>query len=298
MDVFQEAQRRHIPLKTNIKILTAGDKFSENWREDVAKLLNIKNANESIVSIYGCAEAGVLGFETPLSIFLRKHTGRNKELYKELFGETKNLPGLYQYNPEHVFFEEDNGELLLTVPTAAPLIRYNIHDMGKVFSYSSIQSILGKYNLKEKSKKYDLAKWEMPFVTIKGRSDVAVTFYALNIFPENIKAGVEDRTISKFLSGNFFAYNKTINHSKIQKLYINFELAPGVKSNKTIIQTIRKTIAEKLIKLNMEFRKLHSILGEKALPFIILKEYGNSNFQQKDIRGILNIKGKKPRMSS
>jgi len=298
MDVFQEAQRKHIPLHTNLKILTAGDTFSENWREDVAKLLNIKNSYESLENLYGCAEAGILGFETPPSIFLRKNAEKNKELYKELFGEAENLPGLFQYNPEHVFFEEDNGELLLTVPTAAPLIRYNIHDIGKVFSHNDIQNILKKYRLEEKSKQRDFGQWNMPFVVVKGRTDVAVTFYALNIFPENIKAGVEDRTISRFLSGNFFAYNKTINHSKIQKLYMNFELAPGVKPNKAIIQAIRKTIAEKLIKLNMEFRKLYSILGEKALPFIILKEYGTSHFQQKDIRGILNIKGKKPKMSS
>lgn len=298
MDIFQEVQRQRIRLSKNIKILTAGDKFSESWRADIAELLHIKNPDSSIVNVYGCADAGVLGFETPLSIFLRRNAKKNKELYRELFGETQHLPGIFQYDPEYVFFEEEKGELILTVSTAAPLIRYNIHDIGKVFSYNSIQSILEKYNLKEESKKYGLGKWGMPFVTVKGRSDVAVTFYALNIFPENIKAGIEDRTISRFLSGNFFAYNKTFNHSKIQKLYIHFELAPNVKSNKAIVQTIRKTIIEKLIKLNIEFRKLYSILGKKALPVIILKEYGNSNFQRKDIRGILNIKGKKPKMSS
>lgn len=298
MDVFQEAQRRHIPLKTNLKILTAGDKFSENWREDIAKLLNIQNPYQSIENVYGCAEVGILGFETPLSIFLRKNAEKNKELYKELFDEAENLPGLFQYNPEHIFFEAVNGELLLTVPTAAPLIRYNIHDIGEIFSYQDIQHILKKYPVRKESEKYSLGRWKMPFVAVKGRTDVAVTFYALNIFPENIKAGIEDRKITRFLSGNFFAYNKTINHSKIQKLYMNFELAPGVKSNKAMMQTIRKTIAEKLIKLNMEFRKLHSILGEKALPCIILKEYGDSHFQPKKGRGILNIKGKKPKMSS
>ena len=41
-----------------------------------------------------------------------------------------------------------------------------------------------------------------------------------------------------------------------------------------------------------------SILGEKALPLVVLKEYGNSHFQPKKVRGILNIKGKKPKMSS
>ena len=294
MDVIQEAREKGAPLKKDIKILTAGDKFSEKFRNDFLDFLGVKNIKNSFINIYGSADTGILAHETPLSIFLRREALKNKQLFKDIFGKTNNLPGLYQYNPENIFIEEVNGELALTANTASPLVRYNIHDLGRVITHDGIKKILAKFNLQKKALNWGLDHWKIPFVVVHGRTDVAVTFFALNIFPDDIKAGVEGREASKFLSGSFFARAKTLNHSKNQKLCIELELNAGVRPSQKIIKLAQDGIMENLLKLNAEFRKLYSTIGKRAIPKINLHPRGNFNYTAQ--KGVLNVFGKKPKM--
>jgi len=208
------------------------------------------------------------------------------------------LPGIVQYHPSHVFFEEVNGELIFTIDTAAPLVRYDIHDTGKTISYEEIRRTLKELGIEQEAKKHGLDEWKLPMVVIKGRTDVAVTFYALNIYPEHIQAGIQNRKVAKFLSGTFSAYNKTVNKNRTQKLYIKLELAKGVKMSQDIIRAVSRSVVENLIKYNIEYRKLYHTIGPKALPIISFSSFGDKSFISHEIKGVLNIKGKKPRFIS
>ncbi len=297
MDIVGEARKRGVGFQ-NVNILTAGDKFSEEWRAALLKLLNIKDVYRGLVSVYGSADAGPLGHETPLSVFIRREAGQNKRLYTELFGEAPELPGLVQYHPDRIFFEEVNGELIFTTDTAAPLVRYNIRDTGNILPHNDMAGILRKHHLERAAKKHGLSAWKLPFLVLKGRTDVAVTFYALNIYPEHIKAGIEDRRVSRFLSGSFLAYNKTVNNNRTQKLFITVELAKGVRPTRELVRLAGRAIVENLIKLNIEFRKLYATIGVRALPTVGLSAYGEKSFLSHRFKGVLSIKGKKPRLLS
>ncbi len=297
MDMINDCKTQKISLNRKLKILTAGDKFSEAWRQAIFELVGIRDYYHSLVSIYGSADAGVLGFETPLSIFLRKTALTNKSLYRDLFGTETVLPALVQYDPQNIFFEQAEGELVFTTATSAPLIRYNIHDLGRIITYEQIKALLIKYHLLKAGKPLGLKDWKLPFVVKTERTDVAVTFYALNIFPEHILAGIKDQKVSKFLSGNFFAYNKQLHHNKVQKLYLKLELAEGLKKlNEKNMSLIRDTVLRYLIALNMEFRKLFSAIGEKALPVVYFSRFHDKKFATSGTNGILNIQGKKPKI--
>lgn len=296
MDVVVEALKRKINLPANLKILTAGDKFTESWRSSILKLTNNNDDHHSLVGIYGSADAGVLGYETPLSIFIRRKASENKKLWKNLFDDDLNLPAIVQYDPENIFFEEINGELVITANTAAPLIRYNIHDVGKIISYEEMKKILRDNGLTTEADKFNFKEWRKPFLILYGRTDVAVTFYALNIYPEHIKAGLDEKKISRFLSGNFAAYNKTLQNGKKQKLYIKLELNNGIKPTKKLLALTTRSLVSKLNEVNIEFRKLYSTLGEKALPVVSFCPYGDSNLKTKNSQGILSLNGKKPRV--
>jgi len=295
MDIVVEVNRQNIKLNSHIFTLTAGDKFTEEWRDAFLKLLKVKN-QKHIISIYGSADAGVLGYETPFSIALRRASLENQGLYRALFDEELILPALIQYDPKHIFFETIKNELIFTANTANPLIRYNIHDEGKIFTMNEIRDIVRKYKLSRYIPREYFKQWNMPFIIKKGRSDVAVTFYAINIYPENIKTALEVKKVSKLVSGQFFAYNKNINHQKTQKLYIQIELAKGIKPKKKYIVTIQKEIIETLRKLSIEYRKLYETIGIKAIPKVQIALFGSTNFQTKSVHGILNIKGKKARI--
>lgn len=295
MDIVHEAHKKGIQIKNKkVKVLTAGDKITESWRKKFLEALNIKDIHTSLISIYGCADAASLAHETPLSIKIRNLALTDKNLYRKIFGTELLMPSLVQYHPESIFFEVVNDEILITAPTALPLIRYNIHDRGAVFSYKEVRAILRVLGYEKEAFQYGLEDWKLPFIVVKGRTDVAVTFYAINIYPEHISGALSRRKISRFLSGNFNAYNKTTPDQKRQMLILDLELKEGVRSNKEIQKLVLKEIVEGFRESNIEFRKLYSAIGDRAKPIIKLTPFSPS-FSSR-AQGMLYVKGKKTRI--
>lgn len=280
MDIIVEAKRRKINLKRlNMRLLFAGENFSEKWRGLIHKMAGISDGLRGSISVYGSADADSLGHETPLSIFLRKKAEANKVFKEAIFHGINFLPTLVSYYPQEKYFEAVNGELIFTAKSGIPLIRYNIHDKGSVMPYAKIAGLIKKFGLRKEIAKNSLGAWKLPFVTLGGRSDVAVTFYALNIYPENIKAGLEDERISKNVTGKFVAEHKTVNYGKNQKLIIRAELKRGQKISEKVKQEAKNAIVKNLVKLNIEYRKLFASIGDRAYPQIELKAYGDPMFQ-------------------
>lgn len=290
-DILHACSEQKIKLDRNIRLLTAGDSFSEHWRDTVLEMLGSKEPSH-IVNVYGCADASMLGFETPLSIFIRKAAKANLNLFYELFGNSKTEPAIFQYYPNNVFFEEINNELVITANAGIPLIRYNLHDTGKIFSFEDLETILKKHGLHKNFLKLLHSDWKLPFIVKTGRTDVAVTFYALNIYPENLRSGIEDKKIAKTLSGNFISYNKDSKNHKNHKLHLELELAPNKEPGKKIAQKSQQIIFEHLLEDNIEYKKLYNTIGKQATPIIHLKKFG----KLKSTPGLLSLKGKKPKI--
>lgn len=297
MDILLDLKKNGVDLKNkDMFALTAGDKFTEEWRNLFLKLINKENNPAAIVGIYGSADAVAMGFETPLSIFLRRASLKNKKLYLELFGDEKILPNISQYNERSIFFEQKDGELLITTPTSIPLIRYNIHDRGLMMNNIEMKDLVNRFDFPNKSNIFKLFGWNLPFVIVKGRTDVAATFYALNIYPENIRATAEDKRVKPFLSGNFMVYNKQSADAKSQRLFVEFELKDGVSLNKALTNKVFDIVVKNLVALNIEFSKLYNSIGKKALPTVVLVGFQKKDFSKSVIPSLVNIRGKKPRM--
>ncbi len=280
MDVIVEAERRHIKIKNiNLKLLFAGENFSERWRSRAHEIAGIKKHIGNSVSVYGSADADVLGHETPLSIFIRRKAGLNQKFAEALWGDVGFLPTLVQYHPSEKFFESVDGELVFTAQSGIPLIRYNIHDRGRIVLHKTIAAALAKFGYAKEAKKYGLQRWKMPFLTLAGRNDVAVTFYGLNIYPENIKAGLEDSSVARYVTGKFITFTKSVNREKSQKLIINAELQRGIAISPRLEKAIRDSIFRNLISLNIEYRKLSSSIAERAHPIIKITKNGSPIFQ-------------------
>lgn len=296
-DIISGIKKRNILFPKNLKILTAGDKHTEKWRDSIKKEIGPLAKDRDIINMYGSADAAVLGYDTPLSIFLRKETLKNKELYMELFGDSNLLPGLFQYNPNDIFFEEIDGELVITKDATTPLIRYNIHDTGRIINNKEINIILKKYGLYKDAQKYSIAgDNELSFVVVNGRTDVAITYYALNIYPEHIQAGILSRSIAPFVTKSSLSYTKEISNNKKERFYIEVELTGSVNISKEIENKIRDSVISGLLKTNIEFFKLYQDLGDIAFPKIILKEFGTLNPKKKGVKTIAYIVGRKPKM--
>ena len=302
--VFADLVKKNIPIPEKLFLITSGDKFSENWRENMLQKMYLPMSEaKRIVSIYGSSDAGILGFETPLSISIRQKALDNPTLYKALFADAAPtvLPTLVQYNPQYIFFEEINGELVLTTDLDCPLIRYNIHDRGQVISFSKMKEILSASESNELINYMVTSEWDFPFLVVGSKTDVSVVFEAVKIYPEQIKAALNDAKISHFLSGSFISYTKK-NSNNETRLHFELELAPHVvEITEETASLISDCIVQQLIAVNTEYRNSYTLLPQLTVPVLSYVTYGSDRFKSGSLRGdgnltLVNMVGKKSKV--
>lgn len=226
--------------------------FSEEWRNLVGERVGACNFYYDSASLYGTADAGVLGNETPLSICIRRFLANHPEAAKELFGESR-LPTLVQYDPCQRFFEVIDKNLLFSGDNGIPLVRYNILDTGGIVSYDEMLNFLRKWNfdpLAELGENRGIH--QLPFVYVFGRSNFTVSYFGANIYPENVTVGLEQPGIRELVTGKFVLQVKE-DDDRNKFLSVVVELAPGVEGDEEKKNAIASSILSQLQRLNSEF---------------------------------------------
>jgi phenylacetate-CoA ligase len=254
--------------KYQVKLVFAGEVFSEEWRRLVGERVGSTQPNYDSASLYGTADAGVLGNETPLSICIRQFLSENPEIAKQLFGESR-LPTLVQYDPKSRFFEvqkTDNsitGTLLFSGDNGIPLIR--------IIEFQEMLNFLKQWDfdpILELQKTGDRGIYPLPFVFIFGRSQFIISYFGANIYPENITVGLEQPLIQDWVTGKFVM---SILEDSDQNRFLSVvvELAPGIEETEDKKQAIAHSILTQLKRLNSEFANY--VPPEYQTPQITLK---------------------------
>jgi len=246
------------PLK--VKLVMAGEVFSEEWRRLVGERLGSTDACYDSASLYGTADAGVLGNETPLSIAIRRFLGAEPEAARQLFGESR-LPTLVQYDPFVRYFEampEADGRghtLLFTGDNGVPLVRYHIADNGGLVPYQEMLRFLADWKfdpLAELAGRGWRGVHPLPFVFVFGRSNFTVSYFGANVYPENISVGLEQPGVRASVTGKF-VLQAVEGLDRAPHLAIAVELAPGVAGDDAKRASIEDSILTHLLRLNSEF---------------------------------------------
>lgn len=261
-----------------IKMVMAGEVFSEEWRSLVGERAGSENPCCDSASLYGTADGGVLGCETPLSICIRRFLAEKPEAARALFGESR-LPTLAQYDPLSRFFEVHDGRLLFTGDNGIPLIRYNILDTGGVVLYDAMRQFLADRGFDPQAELARLGVVRgvrpLPFVYVFGRSHFAVSYFGANVFPENIMVGLEQPTIRDWVTGKFvLEVQEDADHNRY--LSVTVELAPGVEADEAKQEAIAASMLAQLTRLNSEFA--HYVPPEYRLPRITLLPTGHPDY--------------------
>jgi len=266
-----EWQRYHI------KMVFAGEVFSEEWRNLVGERVGSENRCYDSASLYGTADAGVLGNETPLSISIRRFLAENPEASRTLFGESR-LPTLVQYDPLNRFFETHEGTLLFSGDNGIPLVRYHISDSGGLISYEAMLKFLAEWGfdpvaaLQEEGGR---GIHQLPFVYVFGRSNFTVSYFGANIYPENVTVGLEQPLIREWVTGKFVLQVKE-DADKNRFLSVVVELAPGVEENEEKREAIASSILSQLLRLNSEFANY--VPAEYQIPQVSLAAMGDPEY--------------------
>jgi phenylacetate-CoA ligase len=278
--LFDQIESRRIRIPPKLFLFTSGDKSTEEWRDRIVAQLRLSGP-DSVINIYGSSDGGILGFESPLTIAIRRQSRDDTALRQALFPASQAaMPGLFQFDPAFIEFERVNGELIFSADLDLPLIRYNIHDIGHLFTLKEMRMLIKDIEPKL------FERWPFPFVTVAGRTDVAVVFFGLNIYPENIMVGINDSVVRPFLSGSFLAVTDDTADDGKERLKLSLELAPGQELPPDDQQSlICERIQWHLISSNIEYRKLCSTFDKRlTTPSIHFLKNGDIAALSSEIR--------------
>lgn len=263
-----------------IKLVMAGEVFSEEWRSLLAERVGSQNPCYDFASLYGTADAGVLGNETPLSICIRRFLATHPDAAKALFGESR-LPTLVQYDPISRFFEVQDHTLLFSGNNGIPLIRYNIMDTGGIISYDAMLQFLAEWGFDPVSQLNPEITQDirgihsLPFVYVFGRSNFTVSYFGANIYPENVTVGLEQPGITTWVTGKFVLQVKE-DTDKNRFLSVVVELAPSIEPSEAKQQAIASSILSQLLRLNSEFANY--VPPEYQMPQVSLAPMGDAEY--------------------
>lgn len=287
-DVIDEAPDYGIDFKKyKIKIMTATESFTENFRDYLCSKTGIDPLTD-IINIYGSVEFGTMSHETSLTNLIRRRLLKNKKAYKAIFGETNLLPTLVQYYPHIVYFEQFEDEVLATgYGSSFPLIRYKFHDRGGVISFNEMIKKLKENNIdiyKEAKKvKIDKQILKLPFVFVHERSDFVVVVRGANIYPQNIKNALTKKSLIDKVTGRF-VMQKLEDKKLNERLCVHVELQRDISISKKLENSIVEAIIESLIKDNSEYNYLYNLEGAKKLrPIVDLHKFEDPKYFKRDV---------------
>lgn len=256
-----------------IRFVFAGEVFSEEWRALMLDRVGTSSPCHGSASLYGTADGGVLGNETPLSIAIRRFLANNPGAARELFGESR-LPTLVQYDPISRFFELVEGETLaVTGDNGVPLLRYHIADRGGLMSHEGMLDFLRDWGA-DSMEEYGLKSegCALPFAWVFGRADFTLSFYGANIYPENVMVGLEQQELSAWVTGKFVMEVRG-DEDGSECLHIVVELAPSCVPDSSMEASIAQSIKTHLQRLNSEFANYAPL--EKQMPSVELRAFGD-----------------------
>jgi phenylacetate-CoA ligase len=249
-----------------IKLVLAGEVFSEEWRDLVGRRAGMSSPCYDSASLYGTADAGVLGTETPLTVCIRRFLAARPQAAQELFGEAR-LPTLVQYDPGSRFFETQDGTLLFSADSGVPLVRYHIADEGGLIGYQDMLAFCGQHGfdpIAELGGPSDgpgdgpgsgpgaRGVRPLPFAYVFGRSHFTVSYFGANVYPENVAVGLEQPAVSGWVTGKF-VLEVAGDADGNPRLSVTVELAPGETADAARERMLAESIRTQLQRLNSEF---------------------------------------------
>ena len=276
--LYDYANEQKFPWENySLSALVGGEGMSEGLRDYL--LLGFKK----VYSGYGATdlEIGIAG-ETPLTVAVRRLAREKTDVRKVLFGEDSRLPMVFQYNPVMHYIEvNDDGELIFTITrksVLSPRIKYNIHDEGGVIRYDQMCKKLESlgYNIDDLTKGEKNKNLRFPFLWVYGRRDFTISIMGANIYPEDIEQCLyADKELAKITHSFCQAVSEGENGSVRPAFYFEITEIP----NEELKKQFAKSIIEKLIELNADFREAWHEYADTLEPEIYLFSISDGPFK-------------------
>lgn len=198
--------------KQNVHLITGEDWIPETFRSYLGSMLGTdweKMDRGLIGGTMGVAELDLnLFHESRDSIRIQRAALADKHLRYALYGEGCDIqPTLFHYYPHRTFLEvvesgDGSPELVVSMLSEAlliPLIRYNVKDVARIYSYNDIATIL-----QDCGYGHLCPELKLPMLSVGGRKNRALIIKNSSIAPEAVKQGIyTDFAVAAATTGYF-----------------------------------------------------------------------------------------------
>jgi phenylacetate-CoA ligase len=274
--IKQFVDNTDVPLASyDLHAIVGGEGISEALRT------HLLESFKTVLSSYGASDLEInLGTETELTIALRKACMQDRSLCLRLFGRDA-PPMIFQYNPiDHYIESTVEGELLFTITrlsTAAPKVRYNLHDSGGIITYNELQTVLAEYPGHAAVKPQRVSHF--PILYLFGRSDMTVPFYGAKVSPMDLEAVVNERCGGTV---NSFQFGREDGPDGEARLLVRLECRQGV-SVPMDTSELHACIFDGLRAVNQDFREVTRMFPPDRV-IIEVYAFEQGPFAVRDIR--------------
>lgn len=286
-DVIDESKSHGINLKKHkIRILTAAEGFTEKFRNYLAKTCGLAEPLRDIINIYGTVEMGTMAHETALTNLIKNLADKNKKVFKAVFQQTFRMPTLAQYYPQNVYMETQDGEILVSgTGSLIPLLRYRFPDRGEVIMFDNMveRLKLAGVDIIQEAKKRGIGDTvcRLPFVYVHERSDLAVSFVGIILYPEYVKNALHDPKVESAVTGKF---TMLVGNDKKHNQYLemNIELRNKIKPDRRLENILKEAVVRELKNHSTEYNYLYgggsAAYRKKLEPRIKLYAYSDKKY--------------------
>ena len=269
----------HLDLeKYRMDLIVGGEGISEPLRTHLLQYF------KTVISSYGASDLEInIGVETDLTINLRRLCMKDRELSQTLFGR-ETPPMIFQYNAlDYVVETAPAGELVFTIgrqTSAAPKLRYNLHDIGGVLTHAQLRETLAATGVDI----FDLAKPQshFPILFVYGRSDLTVPFFGAKVSPADLEELINAdpdlvRQINSFQIASY--EDEKIN----RRLKICLETVKDLPSPLAPKEQLHQLLFDGLCRVNQDFREVTKMFDRSCLE-IEIYDFETGPFEGRDIR--------------
>lgn len=232
-----------------VGLFLAGEGFPEGWRDYVAGRAG--GRPEDVVGVLGSADAGLIGWETPRTVALRRRAAGSAAVRDALF-PGDGVPAVLSYVPTHRYYEAVGGRLLLTADRAVPLVRYDTQDRGGLLPAGAAPPAAGGW-----------VADALPLVYVFGRGRLSATLYGANVLPEYAQEFLVSPAVAPLVTGRF-ELETVYTAAHDQRLRLRVELrdgaGPGCEAGWAA------GFAALLRQRSSEYARIWREYGERALP--------------------------------
>jgi phenylacetate-CoA ligase len=224
-----EEQGRPLPLG-KMRFLVLGEPFPEEARRELAAAAGTASDEAVMLSVFGSADTGVLGAESPASARVRGLCVQMPGLAAELgFGAV--VPHLFHVFDSHAFLEISGGELLVTKWQGIPLVRYNLHDAARLLRWREIVERARRHLAKAGAEAdsdtlgfLDHAAGLPDVLALTGRADRCLLLCGTNLTEGMLDRALRAQELASWLTGNYRA--DVVLEEGRQRLAFTLELRP------------------------------------------------------------------------